>query len=167
MRLGRPRSRRPSPAAESTSAQAQAPAAPQRATAAGPSAAVAVEPRAEQAPQPVGAVELEQIRALWPAVADAVTEENGMLGAALGAAVPTAVEADRLTVAFPTDAAFVKKKAEANRELVTSALRGLTGQLARTCLRAERRGGGTRPGHPRPRPAHRAPACGVRRGGGL
>ena len=124
---GAPQEPAAEPGAESTSAQAQAPAAPQRATAAGPSAAVAVEPRAEQAPQPVGAVELEQIRALWPAVADAVTEDNGMLGAAIGAAVPTAVEADRLTVAFPTDAAFVKKKAEANRELVTSALRGLTG----------------------------------------
>jgi hypothetical protein len=31
-------------------------------------------------------------------------------------------------VAFPEDAAFSKKKAEANRELVTDALRGLTGQ---------------------------------------
>ena len=50
-----------------------------------------------------------------------------MLGAALGAARPMAVEADRLTVAFPADAAFVKKKAEANRELVQRALRGLTG----------------------------------------
>ena len=36
-----------------------------------------------------------------------------MLGAALGAATPMAVEADRLTIAFPPDAAFVKKKAEA------------------------------------------------------
>ena len=35
--------------------------------------------------------------------------------------------AERLTVAFPPDAAFVKKKAEANRELVQRALRGLTG----------------------------------------
>jgi DNA polymerase-3 subunit gamma/tau len=60
-------------------------------------------------------------------VAEAVTEENGMLGAALGAARPMAVEGQRLTVAFPPDAAFVKKKAEANRDLVQRALRGLTG----------------------------------------
>jgi DNA polymerase-3 subunit gamma/tau len=60
-------------------------------------------------------------------VAEAVTEENGMLGAALAAARPMAVEADLVTVAFPADAAFVKKKAEANRDLVARALRGLTG----------------------------------------
>ena len=52
--------------------------------------------------------------ALWPAVGEAVAEENGMLGAALGAARPVGLEGDRLTVAFPADAAFVKKKAEAN-----------------------------------------------------
>ena len=50
-----------------------------------------------------------------------------MLGAALGAGRPVTIEADRLTVAFPPDAAFVKKKAEANRELVQRAVRGLTG----------------------------------------
>jgi DNA polymerase-3 subunit gamma/tau len=109
-------------------AAAAAPASPRQRSAGGPSAAVAVEVEEEAAPQPVGAIELEQLQAVWPAVAEAVTEENGMLGAALGAARPVTVEADRLTVAFPTDAAFVKKKAEANRELVQRALRGLTGQ---------------------------------------
>jgi hypothetical protein len=38
-----------------------------------------------------------------------------------------AVEGERLTVAFPPDAAFVKKKAEANRDVVQRVLRGLTG----------------------------------------
>jgi DNA polymerase-3 subunit gamma/tau len=92
-----------------------------------PAAAVAAREPEEQS-APVGAIELERLQAVWPAVAEAVTEENGMLGAALGAARPVTVEADRVTVAFPTDAAFVKKKAEANRELVQHALRGLTGQ---------------------------------------
>ena len=78
-------------------------------------------------PQPVGSVELGQIVSLWPAVAEAVAEENGMLSAALSAATPTALEADRLTIAFPSDAAFVKKKAEQGRELVAGAVRGLTG----------------------------------------
>jgi DNA polymerase III subunit gamma/tau len=109
-------------------ASAPAPqAAPQR-SGAGPSAAVAVEPREEEAPQPSGALELEQVKALWPAVADTVGEENGMLGAAIGAAQPSALDGDRLTIAFPADAAFVKKKAEANREVLATAVRGLTGQ---------------------------------------
>jgi DNA polymerase III subunit gamma/tau len=86
-------------------------------------AAVAV----EEAAEPVTAVDLEQVLALWPAVGQAVAEENGMLGAALEAARPVALEGDRLTVAFPADAAFVKKKAEANTELVQQAVRGLTG----------------------------------------
>jgi DNA polymerase III subunit gamma/tau len=114
------------PAEDSVAAPAPQAAAPQR-SGAGPSAAVAVEPQEERAPQPAGALELEQVKALWPAVADAVGESNGMLGAAIGAASPAGLDGDRLTVAFPADAAFVKKKAEANRELVTSAVRGLTG----------------------------------------
>ena len=50
-----------------------------------------------------------------------------MLGAALEAARPVGLEGGRLTVAFPADAAFVKKKAEANTALVQQAVRGLTG----------------------------------------
>jgi uncharacterized protein YqjF (DUF2071 family) len=87
---------------------------------------VAAEPEEDPAP----ALELQQIRKLWPAIAEAVAERNGMLGAALAAARPVAVEGDRLTVAFPADAAFVKKKAEAGRELIQAAVRGLTGRTA-------------------------------------
>jgi DNA polymerase-3 subunit gamma/tau len=106
---------------------APAPSTPQpRASSGAPAAAVA--PQVEASPQPVGSVELDQIVTLWPAVAEAVAEENGMLSAALSAATPTALEADRLTVAFPADAAFVKKKAEQGRDLVASAVRGITGQ---------------------------------------
>jgi DNA polymerase-3 subunit gamma/tau len=109
-------------------AQAEAPAPPQapaprpapRVSTGG--AAVAVEA------QPVGAVELDQIVGLWPAVAEAVREENGMLGAALSAATPITLESERLTVAFPADAAFAKKKAEQGRDLVAGAVRGMTGQ---------------------------------------
>jgi DNA polymerase-3 subunit gamma/tau len=104
--------------------------------AAAPSAAPAVQRQAPKGStatavaveaQPVGSFELGQIVSLWPAVAEAVAEENGMLSAALAAATPTALEADRLTIAFPSDAAFVKKKAEQGRELVAGAVRGLTG----------------------------------------
>ena len=51
-----------------------------------------------------------------------------MLSAALSAATPTSVEGDLLTVSFPADAAFVKKKAEQGRDIVAAAVRGLTGQ---------------------------------------
>jgi DNA polymerase-3 subunit gamma/tau len=99
----------------------EAPPAPAQRPAPKGSAAVAVQP------QPVGSMELGQIVSLWPAVADAVGEENGMLSAALAAATPTALEADRLTIAFPADAAFVKKKAEQGRDIVAGAVRGMTG----------------------------------------
>ena len=91
-------------------------------------AAVAVEADPRKAPQPIGSMQLDQVVTLWPAVADAVREQNGMLGAALSAATPVALEAERLTIAFPPDAAFVKKKAEQGRELVANAVRGMTGQ---------------------------------------
>jgi len=117
------------PAAEAPPAAAPAaPPAPQPRASTGPAAAVAVKQEEEPAaPEPVGAVELERVKALWPAVAEAVSEQNGMLGAALGAATPAGLDGERLTVAFPADAAFVKKKAEANRDLVAGAVRGLTG----------------------------------------
>jgi DNA polymerase-3 subunit gamma/tau len=142
----------PVPAAAAPSAAASAAAAPAQRPASKGSAAVAVQahaqpdphpqpqvqpqpqpqpqvqPHPKPQPQPVGSVELEQIVSLWPAVAEAVSEDNGMLGAALSAATPLALEADRLTIAFPEDAAFVKKKAEQGRDLVANAVRGMTGR---------------------------------------
>jgi DNA polymerase-3 subunit gamma/tau len=115
----------PEPARPTETAVAAPPPSAHRA---GGPAAVAVDAEPEPTPQALGALELEQLQAIWPAVAEAVAEENGMLGAALGAARPLALQGDRLVVAFPPDAAFVKKKAEANRELVQRALRGLSGQ---------------------------------------
>ena len=82
------------------------------------------EPVAEAAPAP----DLEHVQQIWPAVADAVRERNGMLGALLAQARPIAIEGDLLKVAFAEDATFGKKKAEANRELVVEALRGITGR---------------------------------------
>ena len=90
-----------------------------------------------------------------------------MLSAALSAATPTALEADRLTVAFPADAAFVKKKAEQGRDLVANAVRGITGQSLALAFELSDAAPRRRPGHARPRPADRAAARGVRRGGSL
>jgi DNA polymerase-3 subunit gamma/tau len=101
--------------------------------AAGAAAAVEEEPDARPEPgrpaadQPAAALELERVTALWPAVADAIREQNGMVAALLAEAVPTALEGSRLTIQFPADAAFSKRKAEANQELVTGALRSLGG----------------------------------------
>ena len=126
-----------SPAEGSEAAPSAAPARPARSSApaassgratASAAAAPAAAPRAECSAQPVGAVELDQVVTLWPAVSEAVAEENGMLSAALAAATPTALEGDLLTVSFPADAAFVKKKAEQCRDLVSNAVRGITGQ---------------------------------------
>ena len=64
---------------------------------------------------------------------------------------PVALEGERLTVAFPADAAFVKKKAEANRELVQQAVRGphrqrFDGRVRASRRRSARRGGYSRRG---------------------
>ena len=79
------------------------------------------------APEVVPALDLDRVRGMWPAVAEAVGEQNAMVAALVAEAVPSALEGDRLTIAFPAGAGFHKKKAEANRELVLGALRSLTG----------------------------------------
>ena len=126
---------------EATATASPAAAAPQRMSAGGeagavasaaaaaveePEAAPAVEDEVEAAPEP--ALDLEALRTLWPAVVDAVCQENAMVGALLGEARPADLDANRLTVAFPDGATFSKKKAESNRGLLQSALHGLTGR---------------------------------------
>jgi DNA polymerase-3 subunit gamma/tau len=118
-------------------APAESPAAPrsspQPRASGGPAAAAAQavaepEPDRDPAPDPPPAPDFEHVQQIWPAVADAVRERNGMLGALLAEARPIALEGDLLKVAFAEDATFAKKKAEANRELVADALGGLTGR---------------------------------------
>jgi DNA polymerase III subunit gamma/tau len=85
---------------------------------------------AAPAPPPVAsgpAPDLQRVRELWPAAVDAVTLENGMVGAFLGAARPIELDGERLTLAFKPDATFGKKKCEDNRHLLQTALRALTG----------------------------------------
>jgi len=73
-------------------------------------------------------LDLDRLRVLWPAAVDQVCGENAMVGALLGEARPTQLDAGRLTVSFPPDASFSLKKAAANRALLAGALHGLTGQ---------------------------------------
>ena len=112
---------------------------PSGAGAAAAAAAVQPEPTGEEQVVPEPAVEqvaagetavldLEQVKALWSAVADAVREQNAMVGALLTESVPVSLTDGALVVSFPEGAAFSKKKAEANLDLLRTALRSITGR---------------------------------------
>jgi len=73
-------------------------------------------------------LEIEFVRGLWPAALDAVRGENAMVAALLGDARASSINGAQLTVSFPEGAEFSRKKADANRELLQTALRGLTGR---------------------------------------
>ncbi len=73
-------------------------------------------------------LDLERLKTLWPAAVEAVRLEKAMVGALLADAHPTAFEGSRLTLTFPEAAEFSKRKAEANREVLQTALHGLTGR---------------------------------------
>jgi hypothetical protein len=82
----------------------------------------------DEEPQALATVTFERICELWPALCEAVSESNAMVAAVLTEARPSALDGDRLTVSFAEGAAFMRKKAEANGDLLRGALRGLTGQ---------------------------------------
>jgi DNA polymerase-3 subunit gamma/tau len=103
------------------------PAAPVTANGAATAPAVAAPEQAPE-PGPTPVLDIDQLRTLWPAVAEAVREENGMLAAVLGDAKPVSIEGERVTLAFPASASFAKKKAEQGRQLVERTLHGLTGR---------------------------------------
>jgi DNA polymerase III subunit gamma/tau len=73
--------------------------------------------------------DLETLCALWPAVVELVTGENGMLGACIAEAWPVAVDGEEVTLAFASTAQFHKKKAEDpdNRVAVSEGLAALAG----------------------------------------
>jgi DNA polymerase-3 subunit gamma/tau len=85
------------------------------------------EAEVEPAPEGMPAVDLVRLQELWPAVLDTVRAENAMVAALLTDARPTAMEGSGVTVAFPEDAEFSRRKAEANSDLLRTALQGITG----------------------------------------
>jgi DNA polymerase-3 subunit gamma/tau len=120
----------PEPQAQAARAQA-APAKPQPATpraSAQPAASAAAVPVVEAVAEPVAAgdIQLEQVQRLWPAALE-ILGEDGMLGAALAETHPIALESGRLVIGFPPDSDFIRKKAEAKRDVIQRALHGLTG----------------------------------------
>jgi DNA polymerase-3 subunit gamma/tau len=128
-KVGQPAAHSPQPA-EQPSAPTPPPTAVAAPRASAPQATAAVaqpQPQAEAAPAPVGEIDLERVRAVWPAVVEEVCKQNGMVGAFLADARPCALEAGRLTVRFPPGGGFAKKKVETNRVFVQDAIAGLAG----------------------------------------
>ena len=116
--------------AQPASATAQAASAPAPAQSA-PAPAQSAPAPAVGEPQERPAVSLEVGTAteLWPAVVDTVRAGNAMLAALLADARPVIVTERELTLAFPSGAAFLKRKAEQDehRRVTAEAFRSVTG----------------------------------------
>ena len=79
--------------------------------------------------EPMGPPKLETVAANWPAVLDVVRKDNEMLAALLADAKPVSLQGHDVTIAFPSDMAFLKRKAEQDeyRRATTEALRIVVG----------------------------------------
>jgi DNA polymerase-3 subunit gamma/tau len=142
----------PSPAAASPEAVATPPA-----NGLGPTTAAAVAaasaPIPATAPAPAdGELDLDGLRALWPAVVDAIRTENGLLGAALEKAHPVEVAGGEATFAFSREESFFKGTAERDehRQRVAEAVRSLSGAALRPRYELRERPEEELPGMPAP-----------------
>ena len=129
----------PSPAPEApVPPAAPAPEPPQPPPA--PAAAVAATPTAGETPAGAGtvavavpaALDVESLRAVWPAVLENVKGSNALCAALLDETRPVAVDGRRITVAFGHDAEYLRRKAddEDYRACVAEAIRAVTGATA-------------------------------------
>jgi DNA polymerase III subunit gamma/tau len=77
-------------------------------------------------------LDLDGLRAVWPAVIDKVMSENALCAALLADATPVAVDGPIVTVAFPPTADFLRRKADDDgyRRCVAEAVRTVTGATA-------------------------------------
>ncbi|HET6505200.1 MAG TPA: DNA polymerase III subunit gamma/tau [Baekduia sp.] len=131
------------PAPTPAPSEAAAPPAPPPAPAAAPEpepvpAAPAPVAVAEQ-PAPmagIGSLDLGMVQELWPAVLQNVAETNQLLAGCLAEARPVTVEERDVTLAFPPDASFQKRKAEdaPARQLLSGAIKELTGVAPRLIM---------------------------------
>jgi DNA polymerase III subunit gamma/tau len=82
------------------------------------------------APAAVATLPPSDLESLWAVAHESVRAEHGLLGAVLNEATPVILTEQELTLAFPTTAAFHKRKAEdsANRSVLIETLRRLTGR---------------------------------------
>ncbi|HVX34177.1 MAG TPA: DNA polymerase III subunit gamma/tau [Solirubrobacterales bacterium] len=128
-----------SPAADAPSAGGAPTGAPHRAQAAPPPSAVgdvgATGPAAAE-PSSLGsssssadAQNLGQVQRIWPAVLDKLAEKAPALAATFDGAGPIAFEGDDLTIGFPADQPFNKRKAESpdRRQALIDAFAAVTG----------------------------------------
>jgi DNA polymerase-3 subunit gamma/tau len=85
------------------------------------------------APEPASALDLAGLLDLWPAVLDALREDNQLLAVCLSDARPVSLDGRDLVIAFSEGDAFMRRKAEdaANRAALAEAIRALTGLQAR------------------------------------
>jgi DNA polymerase III subunit gamma/tau len=116
-----PKPERAAPAQAPPHAEAAAPATQQAAVAVAEAGAV---------------VTLDGVRAVWPAVLDAVRADNQLLGAVLAEAQPVEVRGGDLVIAFADGQGFNRRMADgrANRSLLEDALRRLHGDGVRVCF---------------------------------
>lgn len=89
----------------------------------------ALEPALPVAPPRTGALTLIQIANMWPAVVELVRGSNAMLASLLAGARPIGITETDVTLAFPANAAFMKRKVESDehRRATAEALRNVTG----------------------------------------
>jgi DNA polymerase III subunit gamma/tau len=146
-----PHPSRPEPQASAPEAAAPAPPAPEAAAPAEvatpepaappppapePSAPVEPEPPAPVAkdeppatPAPAGTGDLVQVKRIWPTVLDKLAEKAPALAATFDGAGPIDFEGDDLTIGFPADQPFNKRKAESpdRRQALIDAFTAVTG----------------------------------------
>jgi DNA polymerase-3 subunit gamma/tau len=130
----------PAPAPARSAATASAPAADKAPAAASNAAPAPIAtappdgPPAPVAPAPRdGPPQLATVAACWPAVIELVRQENQLLASVLADARPVSLTDEDVTLAFPTDRAFYKRKAEQdeNRRTTAEALRSVIGTMLR------------------------------------
>jgi len=99
----------------------------------GPAAGAPSEPSAEGpaagAPSSLAVQELTQVKRIWPTVLDKLAEKAPALAATFDGAGPIAFEGDELTIGFPADQPFNKRKAESpdRRQALVDAFTEVTG----------------------------------------
>jgi DNA polymerase III subunit gamma/tau len=81
------------------------------------------------APAPQGTGDLVQVKRIWPTVLDKLAEKAPALAATFDGAGPIAFEGDTLTIGFPADQPFNKRKAESpdRRQALIDAFTTVTG----------------------------------------
>jgi DNA polymerase-3 subunit gamma/tau len=100
-----------------------------------PGSAERAEPESDKPQEPASELDLEQVVRVWPAVLDQLMQTAPALAATFEGARPVAFDAGErtVTVGFPADHTFNKRKAEApdKREQLAAALETVLGQKVR------------------------------------